>query len=95
MIMKCSSIPLAGNYSTCQRITKDSMLSVVMLPLTSPSSTPALLSNHLRYCFISQLLSSKGFSSCVGPWPSPFKLFTSVDKPVDKLTTFAGVKPLA
>ena len=158
MIMKCSSIPLAGNYSTCQRLTRYSMLPVVMLLLTSPALTPAPLNNHLCYYpplqktmgvspwmnatvgpseaqrapglrsrsgsfggvgkesasanfaedrkdttglhpwrvhFLLCPLSSKGFSSCVGPWSRSVKLFTSVDKHVDKLTPFTGVNPLA
>ena len=129
-IMKCSSIPLAGNYSTCQRITRYSMLPVVMLLLTSPALTPAPLNDHLCYYpplqktmgvspwmnatigpteerkdttginpwrlhFLPWPLSSKGFSSCVGPWSRSVKLFTSVDKHVDKLTPFTGVNPLA
>ncbi len=49
MFMKCSSIPLTRNYSTCQRILKYSMLSVVMLPLTSRPSAQAPPKNHLSY----------------------------------------------
>ncbi len=95
MIMKCSSTSLAGNDSTCQRKTEYSMLSVTMLLLTCPCSTPAPLNNHPRCYFLSWLLSSKGFSSYVGLWSSTVKLFTPVDKHVDKLTVFSGVKPLA
>jgi len=157
MIMKCSSNPLTRNYSTCQRIPKHSMLSVVMLPLTSRSSAPTLLNNRLPYyppsqktmgvspwmnatvgpfearrapglrsrtssfggvgkegastdsaeerndttganpwrlCFLSWLLLSKGFSFCMGPWPTGVELSTSVDNPVSKFTTFSGVKLL-
>ena len=47
-----------------------------------------------RLYFLPWLLSSRGFSFSTGLWPTLAKLFTGVNKPVDKLTTFSGVKPL-
>jgi hypothetical protein len=71
------------------------MLSVVMLLLTPPSSSPASPNNPIAKNLLPWLFTSKPFPFGTSPQHSPLELFTSVDKPVGKLTAFSGVKPLA
>jgi len=71
------------------------MLSVVMLPLTPPSSSPASPNNPILKNLLPCLFTSKRVSFGTGPQFSSLELFTPVDKPVGKLTAFSGVKPLA
>ncbi len=71
------------------------MLSVVMLPLTPPSSSPASPNNPISKNLLPCLFTPKRVSFGMGPQHSSLELFTSVDKPVGKLTAFSGVKPLA
>ncbi len=50
--------------------------------------------NPWRLHFLPWLLSSKGFSFCMSPWPSSVELFTPVDNPVSKFTIFSVVHPV-
>ncbi len=71
------------------------MLSVVMLPLTAPSSSRATPNNPIAKNLLPWLFTSKRVSFDTGPPLGSLELFTSVDKPVGKLIAFSGVKPLA